>query len=192
MKKSIIALSMVFVLVVVLLTGCVDKDNNFNSNGSNNNATNGNKEETADFKYKTIKIDVAGEVDYNLKFCGYFEDGIAFVKDEGGNGYVNTKGEWVIPPEHGNIGELSDGLMFADKTIYPDPNRYWYSENVYGYFDKNGVVIIPFNYQGADSFVNGLAPVKKMANGDLLTKTKMRLFHLNLMMLKNFPMGLPL
>lgn len=56
-------------------------------------------------------------------------------------------GDLVIPCEYESLGDLSEGLLYAEK------------DDRYGYIDVNNKVIIPFKYEDAEDFSEGLARV---------------------------------
>ena len=94
-----------------------------------------------------------------------FSEGLAAVKKNDKWGYINTKGDLVIPCEYdGYPREFSEGLAPVDK------NGKW------GFINTKGEIVIPFEYDSADSFSEGLAAVKKNdkwgfinTKGDLVT-----------------------
>lgn len=66
-------------------------------------------------------------------------------------GLVDSQtGEIMIPFEYMEIGNYSEGLVFAENM-----------NEKYGYLDSVGNVIIPFTYEGASDFSEGLAAVFK-------------------------------
>ncbi len=75
-------------------------------------------------------------------------------------GYVNNKGEWVIPPTFYKARAFSNGLA----PVFNDD--YW------GYIDETGKEVIPFQYRDAETFAdNGLAPVKDKKLWGFIDKT---------------------
>lgn len=56
-------------------------------------------------------------------------------------------GALVIPCEYESLGDVSEGLLYAEK------------DDRYGYIDVNNKVIIPFKYKDAENFSEGLARV---------------------------------
>jgi WG containing repeat len=118
-----------------------------------------------------------------------FQDGLALVKFNGKYGYIDLTGKFVIPPQfavaddfHEGVaridggsngvyfidragrritkpGQLSsafaaqDGLIGVSKTDRPDGKELW------GFIDLSGKQIIPFKFDGMDSFQEGLAVV---------------------------------
>ena len=62
-------------------------------------------------------------------------------------------GSIVIPFEYEHLGEYSEGLFFAEKTIKGNSR--------YGYVDRNNQTVLPFIYSDANDFSEGLAAVEK-------------------------------
>ena len=65
-------------------------------------------------------------------------------------------------------------------------------ENGTVFINRNGDVIFPQNYESARAFAEGLAALKRMANGGLSTNLDNWLFPIILMMFCLFPRALPL
>lgn len=66
-------------------------------------------------------------------------------------GYINKKGELVIPYQYEEALEFSEGLA-AVKSYDKD--------GLFGYIDKTGKLIIPHKYKWVGYFKEGLAPVE--------------------------------
>lgn len=65
-------------------------------------------------------------------------------------GFINNKGEWVIPPIYKWTWDFNEGLAPAAKG------------NKWGYINEEGTEVIPFIYKDAERFGHsGLAPVSK-------------------------------
>jgi hypothetical protein len=109
-----------------------------------------------------------------------FHSGFAKVVKEGKVGFVNRKAEEVIPCMYeqdtlmitGAIIERviengSNGIERMDLTI--DERREGFNENLvcvikngkYGFIDKTNNIVIPFQYDGADNFYNGIAVIRE-------------------------------
>ena len=105
-----------------------------------------------------------------------FHDGLALVVKDGKYGYINERGEEVIPCQRkasiygdGEIDEtvlpdFSEGMaMFytftADKSAYNGVDE---SSFRYGYICKNGEEVIPAQYKEASDFHDGLALVEDL------------------------------
>ena len=84
-----------------------------------------------------------------------FHDGLAAVRnDEGKYGFIDKKGELVIPmsfdtDEGGEASEFHEGYAVVCKN------------EKYGYIDKSGKEVIPCNYSAAFNFSEGMAVVMK-------------------------------
>ena len=84
---------------------------------------------------------------YDEVFC--FRDGLASVELDEKCGYINDKGEVVIPLEYETAMSFSEGLAAVTKR------------DKFGYINKENTVVIPFEYDAATAFENGEAKVKK-------------------------------
>ncbi len=98
-------------------------------------------------------IDKSGEI---VILTGYnptihdirFSEGLAYVRNDYGVGYINKKGEEVIPCQYIYAWGFSEGLARAQKG------------DKWGYIDKDGNEVIPFIYDSAEEFQEGLACVR--------------------------------
>lgn len=121
------------------------------------------------------------------KGLGSFHDGLARVGRNGKYGYMNIKGEEVIPCSYTDAYDFSNGVarvIIDGKTKYidingnvvPSPNTQssgaasLQSSNglsikevkgKYGYADASGKIVIPCKYDGAKPFRNGYAAVEQ-------------------------------
>ena len=80
---------------------------------------------------------------------GFYGSDLAKVSKNNRLGFINKKGEVVIPFDFENVKVFSNGLaavMMLGK---------------HGFIDTSGNLLIPFLYEDAGYFGNGLAPVKK-------------------------------
>jgi hypothetical protein len=77
-------------------------------------------------------------------------------------GFVDTKGEWVIPPEYSSTEGFSDGLAAVQKGSGQDGK--------WGYIDKSGDVAIDFLYDEALPFVKGSAIVQLNSKFGMIDK----------------------
>lgn len=91
---------------------------------------------------------------------GDFSDGLAYIIKDGKYGYINKKGEIVIPIEF-----ESDDLLEEQDGSFCEGLACIYKDEGYGYIDKNGNVVIPCIYCCAGDFSDGLASVCKEENG---------------------------
>jgi len=98
------------------------------------------------------------DLDYNLAFP--FRDGIALVvlpqKDKFRRGFINKKGQFVIPPKFNSLNEFSEGLAAACEGEYPNKKC--------GYIDKSGKYVIKPLFAQTYNFNSGRAKV--FINGD--------------------------
>ena len=84
---------------------------------------------------------------YDEVFC--FHEGLASVELDEKCGYINDKGEVVIPLEYETAMSFSSGLAAVTKR------------DKFGYINQENSVVIPFEYDAATAFVDGEAKVKK-------------------------------
>lgn len=82
-----------------------------------------------------------------------FNDGLAAAKKNGKWGYIDKKGQVVIPFRFAKAKSFSDGLAAVAFKIR------------YGYIDRHNNTIIPFRYIKADDFDEGLASVETSNDG---------------------------
>jgi|GEM_PF-5272591 len=76
---------------------------------------------------------------------------------EGGWGFIDTLGVYVIPSAYLDAGDFSEGLaatLIQANTL----------TGKWGYIDRRGKVIILHEYDSADPFQNGIARVSKSGN----------------------------
>ena len=100
-----------------------------------------------------------------------FHEGLALVVKSGKYGYINERGEEVIPCQR-KAFIYRDGEL--DETVLPEFNEgmavvYTFSENddglpdsgtlLYGYINERGEEVIPIQYKEAGNFSEGVAPV---------------------------------
>jgi WG containing repeat len=94
------------------------------------------------------------------KYIGAFSEGLAEAYKENGKvGFINTKGEVVIPFQY-TISTLYGGAKCINGMI-PVRN----SAGKYGYIDKSNKLIVPFLYEVQQNFSDGLAMAKRVYNG---------------------------
>ncbi len=130
-----------------------------------------------------------------FRFIGTFQDGLApalkefsstNALDNGLYGYIDTKGNEVIPFQYHNAKAFSEGLAAVaifEKVISPQKEKpddlfgallglFSQKSNLspsnsgikYGFINQTGATKIPFQFQDAKSFLNGQAEVKQ--NGE--------------------------
>lgn len=108
------------------------------------------KEGEIDRKYAFLNY--SGEMITEPVFIGAtdFVNGLAFVVEKDKRGYINKKGEYVLElderkfayPFFEGLSQISDSEKFQ-----------------FGYIDTNGRIVIPFEYDEAQMFSEGLAAV---------------------------------
>ena len=124
--------------------------------------------------------------------CSAFREEMASVKDETGKwGFIDRKGNQVIPCQYEYASDFSEGLAavqdpvtglwgFVDKTgNLAIPYQYDYAIDfhgglaavedtesyLWGYIDKTGKLVIPYKYTRFTDFSGGLATVCNEENG---------------------------
>jgi hypothetical protein len=119
-------------------------------------------------------INVDGEIIYsfnyysNYVFQHKFSEGLLAVPDNETNkyGFINTKGEWVIPPNFYEVLDFSEGLaaVWENENSHVDqssgcgtavPHPSW------GYINKKGKYIIESKFYNATSFENSYAIINE-------------------------------
>lgn len=92
--------------------------------------------------------------DTQSNFSRSFHDDLLLVQSITNNmyGYINGKGEFVIPCEYADATDFNNGIAKVKK--------FW----GWGYIDKTGNPITGFDYDKAEDFVDGLAKVQKGDN----------------------------
>lgn len=80
--------------------------------------------------------------------AGKFHEGLAKVRKNNAYGFVNTKGELVIPVKYSKADDFSEGLALVS------------SGDTQGFIDTTGTMAFVLEYEEADSFSEGLAKVK--------------------------------
>lgn len=106
-------------------------------------------------------INKEGTVVANIKYddLGDFSDGLAYAKIGGRYGFIDEKGEMVIPPQfeepYNSVGffDFSEGLARV------------FVKGKYGFIDKKGSFVAEPKFEYATDFCNGVAYVK--VNGKL-------------------------
>ncbi len=96
-----------------------------------------------------------------------FTEGLAPVGEKGRQGFINKKGEIVIPLRYEKTENFHEELAAVMQ------NGKW------GYINRNGFLVIPFQFDNASEFGDGLAPVQKDGvwmvinqNGEVVFKTE--------------------
>ena len=78
-----------------------------------------------------------------------FHDSLACVSRDGKDGYINLKGEEVIPCKYQSVRSFSEGMAAVQK------DRKW------GFINTNGEEVVPCIYDYSYSFSGGMAAVEK-------------------------------
>jgi hypothetical protein len=134
---------------------------------------------------------------FEYEQCGSFSEGLAYVLIDNSFGYIDKNGNVKISCKYDGANDFSCGrakiaingkLGFIDKygnvVIRPQFNTYnvgqkfseglieikGSSSNEWGFIDVNNDLIIPFFYEKAHSFQNGLASVKKNGRWGFINK----------------------
>jgi len=69
-------------------------------------------------------------------------------------GYIDTEGEWIVPPQLGYAEDFREGFALANTM-----NQSKYSQGGHVFYDVHGGMVPGSPFCGADSFSYGLAPV---------------------------------
>jgi len=108
--------------------------------------------------YETIKDKSTGKGTGAYIYVGGFSDGLRMVYEYDGSlykfGYVNKKGELVIPYQYQYTQNFSEGLAIIGKKVSTEEN----SKVLYGFMDKNQKLVIDYKYEGLGDFHYGVAP----------------------------------
>ena len=136
-------------------------------------------------KYGYIDINGNTAIEFQYDYAGKFNEGLAPVCKNNKYGYIDKLGQAIIPLQFDYAQPFSNGLAIVVQrkevdTNYDDiismdiesfgysilqPCKYnlsWLTEiGSYGYIDKTGEVIIPFEYDSAENFNEDLAIVCK-------------------------------
>ena len=95
----------------------------------------------------------------NYRYLSGFSEGMAAVIVDGKYGYIDKKGNWLIPPKFEyEIEEMGD---IAHSPNFHEGFAVAYKNGKYGYIDKNGNEVIPCAYDYAYPFSDGMAVVMK-------------------------------
>jgi hypothetical protein len=82
-------------------------------------------------------------------------------------GLIDKNGNVVVKPQYTTIGDFKDGLAVVSKAKptptplkkLPDTNRTYQSDDLFGFIDKTGKVVIELRYNNARAFRDGVALV---------------------------------
>jgi hypothetical protein len=118
--------------------------------------------------YPTALINEAGDVliparKYkmipNYDSDTYGGDGLIPVEQEGKFGYINIKGDLVIPFQYDNARSFSEGMAAVGKIV--DEDEYGSPIYSWGYINRKGELLIDYQYKDAFTFSEGMAEVTK-------------------------------
>jgi len=98
------------------------------------------------YGFYTIYGDKISDAKYD-SYKNYSKDGLIAVCEKKQWGFINTKGEQVIPPQFMDVYGFNEGL--APVKV----GKQW------GFIDTNGQFVIPAQYKNAKNFNDGLAPI---------------------------------
>ena len=73
-------------------------------------------------------------------------------------GFINYVGEFVIEPQFDVVGGFHEGVSLVCEIVEPTETEV--SPRRCGYLCPNGELVVPFEFAGATSFHNGIAPVR--------------------------------
>ncbi len=108
--------------------------------------------------YETIKDKSTGKGTGAYVDVGGFSDGLRMVYEYDGSlykfGYVNKKGELVIPYQYQYTQNFSEGLAIVGKKVLTGET----SKVLYGFMDKNQKLVIDYKFEGLGDFHYGVAP----------------------------------
>lgn len=104
----------------------------------------------------------------NLSLFSAFEHGYAVIKQNGLYGFVNEKGETIIPAQYEEVEELDH---MYDRTAQ-DHLFAVAKNNLWGFVNENNQLVIPFQYQEVENFSYGIALVKNQKGEIALINTQ--------------------
>jgi hypothetical protein len=83
-------------------------------------------------------------------------------------GFINSKGEIIVPLKYDSVGEFSEGLTYVQfgehKFSFKNDTISSTGNAKYGYIDNTGKIVIEAKYKWVGDFSEGLAPV---SNSDI-------------------------
>ncbi len=87
-------------------------------------------------------------------------------------GFINTKGELVVPFKYNEVGDFSEGFAHVVEADESEINSdfIFLEHGKHGFIDKKGDVVIPLIYEDAQRFSEGLAPVKLKGKWGFINK----------------------
>lgn len=103
--------------------------------------------------FKDVKMNTV--IEAKFQDARPFNQGLAFVKNNGKWGVINEKGAYVIEPQFDDFK-----VEFKNYTVFHNDIAAVMKNGRWGYINKTGKTIIDFKYNDADIFHEGLASVK--------------------------------
>ena len=118
------------------------------------------------FTEEMISVKYGGEwtekSEYGVPDYDYGEVDVTWYEHEGGKwGFMNNRGEIVVPPCYDGVGNFSEGLAWVNRG--GKKNSDYLSEftgGKFGFIDRHGREVIEVNFDNAADFSDGLAAVK--------------------------------
>lgn len=114
-------------------------------------------------KYGFINIYGDTAIYPKYEMASDFSEGLCMATPDGRKyGYINTKGEWIIPAEYdlGVLMKINGDYDFSDKN-FSDGYVSVQKGEKYGIIDKTGKLVLDFTFDFIGEFSEGLAPAKK-------------------------------
>lgn len=121
---------------------------------------------------KRFEIVIQDDSDY--KICSSFDEGLASVQNSKTHkyGFINTKGELVIPCVYDGVTRFYGGLCEVKRNDTPSRNPFCQTTQS-GFINKEGELVIPISYWSCTSrgFENGYAAVTRINKNGLMEST---------------------
>lgn len=92
--------------------------------------------------------------------CGDFHNGMAWFQSNTRYGFINYKGQIIVPAEYDSVGDYSDGIALVKVKMTYDAETIKMKGGIVQYIDKEGKKITPPIYSAGSSFNDGFAFVK--------------------------------
>jgi hypothetical protein len=98
-------------------------------------------------------------------YCGGFKDGLAAAQDSTTrlSGFINHKGQWVIPAKYEGCKDFSEGLAPVQIALGT-------GKSLWGFINAKGEWVINPQYANAHSFSDGYARVEDPGEGNAVGK----------------------
>lgn len=119
------------------------------------------------FHEQGISDETFRKIHYTYESYRCFYEGLARVSIDGKYGYINKKGDLVIPLQYSFAGNFNEGLALAS-VKRKIKTGWWSSKTIqrYGFINKQQQWLIPPNYDDARSFAHGRALVGRRISQD--------------------------